>query len=114
MNMPSRLKNIFSQRCGGMKRKQGDSSQCEESASPSLAIDISNTSMSTCSKEERVKAIKREEQSASWISNPAVDISNSSMSSSFTSKEDSVEDFFVDDELSHTFPRTVSYQVTGL
>jgi len=80
------------QRCGGMKRKQGDSSQCEESASTSLAIDISNTSMSTCSKEERVKAIKREEQSASWISNPAVDISNSSMSSSFTSKEDSVEE----------------------
>ena len=56
-------------------------------------MDISNTSMSSCSKEERFKAIKREEQSANWNCNPAVDISNSSMSSSFTSKEEhSVEE----------------------
>jgi len=81
------------QRCGGRKRKQGDSSQSKENTSTSPAMDISNTSMSSCSKEERFKAIKREEQSANWNCNPGVDISNSSMSSSFTSKEEhSVEE----------------------
>ena len=61
----------------------------EGAASPSSpTADISNTSMSTssASKEEHVKAIKREDGSSSW--NPAVDISNTSMSSSSISKED--------------------------
>jgi len=76
------------QRCGGMKRKHGESIQGEETASASPAMDFSNTSMSTSSREERCAAIKREEQSSSWNFNPAVDISNSSMSSSCVSKEE--------------------------
>jgi len=76
------------QRCGGMKRKHGESSQGEEIAATSPAMDFSNTSMSTSSREERCVAIKREEQSSSWDFNPAVDISNSSMSSSSVSKEE--------------------------
>merc|ERR1719341_1710433 len=76
------------QRCGGMKRKHGESSQGEETASTSPARDFSNTSMSTSSREERCAAIKREEQLPSWNLNPAVDISNSSMSLSSVSKEE--------------------------
>merc|ERR1719341_2531426 len=50
------------QRCGGMKRKHGESTQGEETASASPAIDISNPPMSTSSREERCTAIKREER----------------------------------------------------
>ena len=69
-----------------MKRKFGDSSRGEAIASTSSALDISNTSMSASSKEERFKTIKREEESTNWV--PEVEFSNSSMSTSFTSKEE--------------------------
>ena len=71
-----------------MKRKHGESSQGEETAATSPAMDFSNTSMSTSSREERCTAIKREEQLPSWNLNPAVDISDLSMSSSSVSKEE--------------------------
>jgi len=76
------------QRCGGMKRKYGVSSQGKETASTSPALNISNTSMSTSSKEGQFKAIKTEEESSSWNCNPEMEFSNTSMSTSFASKEE--------------------------
>ena len=70
-----------------MKRKYGVSSQGKETASTSPALNISNTSMSTSSKEGQFKAIKMEEES-SWNCNPEMEFSNTSMSTSFASKEE--------------------------
>ena len=69
-----------------MKRKYGDSSRGEKTASGVPAMDISSTSMSTSSKEEWFKTIKREEESKSW--SPEVEFSNSSMSTMSASKEE--------------------------
>jgi len=74
------------QRCGGMKRKYGDSSRGEKTASGGPAMDTSSTSVSTTSKEERFKTIKREEESTGW--SPEVEFSNSSMSTMSASKEE--------------------------
>ena len=68
-----------------MKRKYCDSSRGEENASAGPAMDIS---MSTSSKEGRFRTIKREEESTGWSCNAMVDFSNSSLSTSFASKEE--------------------------
>jgi len=70
------------QRCSGMKRKYGG----EATTSAGPALDISNSSMSTSSKEERFKTIKREEESTSW--SPEGDFFNSSASTLSASKEE--------------------------
>ena len=71
-----------------MKRKYGVSSHGKQTASTCPASNISNTSMSTSSKEGQFKAIKTEEESSSWNCNPEMEFSNTSMSTSFTSKEE--------------------------
>ena len=77
---------MFLSRCSGMKRKYGNSSRGEKTASGIPAMDTSSTSVSTTSKEERFKTIKREEESTGW--SPEVEFSNSSMSTMSASKEE--------------------------